>query len=85
MKKLPKIGQRVVIKDNYKEFINSDWDYLEDIIGQTAVVIFVEEGHCHSTLLAFDTAFSDRLHTGSGRADVNKCWWVNHGAIKKLK
>ena len=86
MKKLPKVGQRVVVKDNYtyNEVIDMP---IENIIGQTGIVAYVdirEDQENFNVLVKFDTIFSKALHNGRFMSNKEDCWWLSHKVIKKL-
>ena len=94
MKKLPKIGQRVVVKDTY--VYNDVYDLpISNIIGQTGEVVHVvhvddsdsddsEDTETYNVLVKFDNIFSTSLHNGRYRSSKEDCWWVSHRVIKKL-
>lgn len=86
MKKLPKIGQRVVVKDNITD-ISQKQDLLDYIIGQEGTVVDTDTTSLNelTVLVSFDTIFSKNLHNGQGISQVDNCWWVRHEALKKLK
>lgn len=90
MKKLPKVGQRVVVKSNFTYNEYSDMP-IEGIIGQTGTVIIVDEREGQenfNVLVKFDTIFSKALHKGrymgDKQSDKEDCWWLSHKVIKKL-
>ena len=78
MKKLPKIGQRVVVKDNYM-------GDMEDIVGQKGTVVGVYRGLDVVVAVAFDTIFSTYLHTAGDRSKLSNCWWLSRTNLKKVK
>jgi len=85
MKKLPKIGQRVVVKDNYIKKYDPETDMrIEGIVGQIGTVLEVEGDDKLDVLVKFDEVFSDQLHNKRGLSDKADCWWVSHKVIKKL-
>ena len=86
MKKLPKIGQRVVVKDNITD-ISQKQDLLDYIIGQEGTVVETDTTSLNelTVLVSFDTICSKNLHKGQGISQVDNCWWVRHEALKKLK
>ena len=85
MKKLPKIGQRVVVKDNYIKKYDPETDMpIEGIVGQIGTVLEVEWDDKLDVLVKFDTVFSDRLHNKRDLSDKADCWWVAHEVLKKL-
>ena len=79
MKKLPKIGQRVVVK-------NYDMGDMEDIVGQKGTVVSADEDYGDlDVVVAFDTIFSTDLHTAGDRSKLSNCWWVSRTNLKKVK
>lgn len=86
MKKLPKIGQRVVVKGNITD-ISQEQDLLDSIVGQEGTVVNTDTASSNelTVLVAFDTVFSENLHNGQGISQLDNCWWVSHEALKKLK
>ena len=79
MKKLPKIGQRVVVKDNYT------WDDAFDvqcpnIVGQIGTVHGITDDVTLQVLVKFDSKFSDNLFGSKGR-----CWWLDKTHLRKVK
>ena len=74
MKKLPKIGQRVVVKAN---------GFLTDSEGQEATVL--ETQREDSALVSFDTKFNSALHNNSQSALSDMCYWFPIDYLKKVK
>ena len=85
MKKLPKIGQRIVVKDNYIKKYDPEIDMrIEGIVGQIGTVLEVEGYDKLDVLVKFDEVFSDQLHNKRDLSDNTDCWWVAHEVLKKL-
>ena len=83
MKKLPKIGQRVVVKENYRcrlEIMSA-----KDIVGKVGTVIDIADYvyTTENTLVEFDDNFSDALHTGQGKGE--NCYWICNTELRKVK
>ena len=86
MKKLPKIGQRVVVKDTYTWDDEFDVE-CHNVIWQIGTVVKLNEG-CSAgleVLVEFDIRFNDDLHKGKGPAKGGKCWWLNKTHLRKVK